>query len=53
MNSLKWVNLPIPPLHEQIQIASFLDWKISEIDRLIELEKDSFRKNKRIFSQIK
>lgn len=32
------MTLPIPPLHEQEQIANFLDWKISEIDRLIELE---------------
>lgn len=30
---------PIPPLHEQEHIANFLDWKISEIDKLINLEK--------------
>ncbi|MBU0279333.1 restriction endonuclease subunit S [Gemella sp. zg-1178] len=29
----------IPPLSEQTQIANFLDWKIGEIDRLVELEK--------------
>ena len=28
----------LPPLEEQEQIAKFLDWKISEIDRLIDLQ---------------
>lgn len=41
---LKVQNLGIPPLQEQIQIANFLDWKISEIDRLIELEKNKIEK---------
>lgn len=33
------MTLPIPPLPEQHHIANFLDWKISEIDNWIELEK--------------
>ncbi len=37
---------PIPPLHEQEHIANFLDWKISEIDRLIELEKEKIQRIK-------
>lgn len=48
--------VPIPPLKEQIQIANFLDWKISEIDRLIELEKSKVEKleeyKKNIFSSL-
>lgn len=31
--------LPIPPKEEQNQIANYLDWKINEIDRLIEFKK--------------
>lgn len=34
------MGVPIPPLSEQEQIAAFLDWKISEIDRLITLERE-------------
>lgn len=34
--------LPIPPKEEQNQIANYLDWKINEIDRLIEKEKILF-----------
>ena len=29
----------VPPLEEQKQIANYLDWKIGEIDKLIEIEK--------------
>lgn len=38
--SMKSILLPVPPKEEQEQIANFLDWKISEIDRLIEKRKD-------------
>lgn len=41
---------PIPPLSEQKQIANFLDWKISEINRLIELEKDHMDTLDELFS---
>ena len=37
--SMKSINLPVPPKEEQEQIARFLDWKINEIDRLIEINK--------------
>lgn len=30
--------IPIPPFEEQKQIANYLDWKINEIDKLIEKE---------------
>ena len=36
--AMKKINIPVPPLPEQEQIANLLDWKISEIDKLIELE---------------
>lgn len=32
---LKCLQLPVPPIEEQDQIARYLDWKISGIDRLI------------------
>jgi TYPE I RESTRICTION-MODIFICATION SYSTEM SPECIFICITY SUBUNIT len=32
--------LPIPPLSEQKQIADYLDWKINEIDKLIDIERE-------------
>lgn len=37
---LKTQLLPIPLLTEQEQIAAYLDWKISEIDQLILVEKE-------------
>lgn len=43
---------PIPPLHEQEQIANFLDWKISEIDRLIELEQKKIDEIKSLKTKI-
>lgn len=36
-NSFK---IPLPPINEQEQIANYLDWKINEIDRLIQVEKE-------------
>ena len=36
MEKLKRVRIPIPPFEEQKQIANYLDWKINEIDKLIE-----------------
>lgn len=52
MSSLKGVHLPIPPLHEQEHIANFLDWKISEIDKLINLEKIKINEIKSVKSKI-
>ncbi|MBU0278565.1 restriction endonuclease subunit S, partial [Gemella sp. zg-1178] len=43
-NEMKRNIILIPPLQEQTQIANFLDWKIGEIDRLIELEKNKIEK---------
>ena len=34
-SEMKTILLPVPPIKEQIQIAHFLDWKISSINRLI------------------
>lgn len=36
----------VPPLEEQKQIANYLDWKIGEIDKLIELEKQKIEELK-------
>lgn len=40
---LKTQLLPIPPINEQEQIANYLDWKINEIDRLIQIEKEKIK----------
>lgn len=39
-DTLKTLLVPVPPKEEQEQIAKFLDWKINEIDRLIEIKKE-------------
>ena len=41
--SMKSIILPIPPIKEQVQIANYLDWKINEIDRLIQIEKEKIK----------
>lgn len=41
----------IPPIQEQIQITGFLDWKISEIDKLIELETSKIEKLEEYFKK--
>lgn len=51
-NDFKNIKSIIPPMQEQIQIANFLDWKISEIDKLIELEKEKINKTKVIKNKI-
>ena len=40
---LKTQLLPVPPIKEQVQIANYLDWKINEIDRLIQIEKEKIK----------
>ena len=37
--NMKNIYLPIPSFSEQQQIANYLDWKIVEIDKLIDIEK--------------
>lgn len=41
--SMKSIILPIPPIKEQVQITNYLDWKINEIDRLIQIEKEKIK----------
>ena len=48
IQSLKYVKIPIPPINEQEQIANYLDWKINEIDRLIQVEKEKIKELKRL-----
>lgn len=38
-NELKYLELPVPPREEQDQIVRFLDWKVSEINRLINIKR--------------
>lgn len=38
-DNLKRIYLPVPPREEQDQIVRFLDWKISEINKLIAIRK--------------
>lgn len=39
LNDIKMFDICVPTLTEQKQIVAFLDWKISEIDKWIDLEK--------------
>lgn len=39
MNYLGNVLLPLPPRNEQDQIVKFLDWKVSEVNKLISIKK--------------
>ena len=39
-NSFK---IPVPSVKEQVQIANYLDWKINDIDRLIQIEKEKIK----------
>lgn len=38
-NEMKNILLPVPPREEQDQIVRFLDWKVSEINRLINIKR--------------
>lgn len=40
------VSLPIPPLHEQQMIATYLDKRCSEIDELISIKQQKIEKLK-------
>lgn len=40
METLKYELLPVPNYSEQRQIVKYLDWKIGEIDKLIQIEKN-------------
>ena len=44
--------IPIPPLPEQKQIANYLDWKVSEIDKLIYLEKEKIKQTESLKKSI-
>lgn len=50
--SMKSIVLPIPPINEQEQIANYLDWKINEIDSLIQIEKENIKELKRLTHNI-
>lgn len=48
-DTLKTLEVSVPPKEEQEQIARFLDWKINEIDRVI----DKKEKRKRYINKLK
>ena len=39
-SEMRTILIPVPPRAEQDQIVRFLDWKVSEINRLIRIKKD-------------
>ncbi|WP_337897533.1 restriction endonuclease subunit S [Mesomycoplasma ovipneumoniae] len=49
---LKYEKILIPPINEQEQIANYLDWKINEIDRLIQIEKKKIKELNQIMQFI-
>ncbi|WP_337892573.1 restriction endonuclease subunit S [Mesomycoplasma ovipneumoniae] len=49
---LKYEKIIIPPINEQEQIANYLDWKINEIDRLIQIEKEKIKELNQIMQFI-
>lgn len=42
-SEMKNIMLPVPPREEQDQIVRFLDWKVSEINRLINIKHQSIK----------
>ena len=42
-NEMKNILLPVPPRSEQDQIVSFLDWKVSRINKLIAVKKKQMK----------
>lgn len=42
-NELRNVPIPVPPRAEQDQIVRFLDWKVSEINKLIRIKREQIK----------
>lgn len=49
---LKYEKILIPAINEQEQIANYLDWKINEIDRLIQIEKEKIKELKTLMFNV-
>ena len=47
-SEMKSIYLPVPPLEEQEQIVRFLDWKVSSINRLINLKQQEITELKEL-----
>lgn len=47
---VRYLQLPIPPREEQEQIVGFLDWKVSSINKLINLKQQEIFELKQSFS---
>ena len=44
--------IPVPPREEQDQIVCFLDWKVSSINRLINIKQEQLRKVKELLDRL-
>lgn len=42
-NEMRTILLPVPPRAEQDQIVHFLDWKVSEINKLIRIKREQIK----------
>ncbi len=46
------IQLPVPPREEQDQIVSFLDWKVSSINKLINIKQEQLSKVKELLDRL-
>lgn len=46
------INVPVPPRAEQDQIVRFLDWKVSEIDKLIGIRRKEIQELEKLKAEI-
>lgn len=46
------IKLPVPPREEQDQIVRFLDWKISNINKLINIKQEQLKKVKELLDRL-
>lgn len=51
-SEMKSILLPVPPREEQDQIVRFLDWKVSSINRLINIKQEQLRKVKELLDRL-
>lgn len=52
INTFQSTKVPVPPREEQDQIVRFLDWKVSSINRLINIKQEQLRKVKELLDRL-
>lgn len=52
INTFQSTKVPVPPRSEQDQIVRFLDWKVSGINRLINIKQEQLRKVKELLDRL-